>query len=314
MFEDNADWEQGIAEDYFDLFLQTGKQFDAVVCNNDTMALGVIDSCKKNGISGVPVLGIDATADGCAAIQAGDMAFTVYQSGSGQGEAAVKAAIALGSGGTTQGMEGLSDDGLYVWVPFEKVDSSKCGRLSVIREGRGHHVRSALMPFWCKENGIYACDTYVGPVYDDASRILILGSFPSVKSREQQFYYGHPQNRSGKCWQRSLRIRCRRRFRRKRSFLLEHHIALWDVIASCDIAGSSDSSIRNVTANDMEVILKTADIRRICANGDTAYRLFSKYCLTAEMPEVKKLPSTSPANAAWNLERLTQCWAQELLL
>ena len=81
------------------------------------MALGVIDSCKKNGISGVPVLGIDATADGCAAIQAGDMAFTVYQSGSGQGEAAVKAAIALGSGGTTQGMEGLSDDGLYVWVP-----------------------------------------------------------------------------------------------------------------------------------------------------------------------------------------------------
>lgn len=77
----------------------------------------------------------------------------------------------------------------------------------------------------------------------------------------------------------------------KKAFLLEHHIALWDVIASCDIAGSSDSSIRNVTANDMEVILKTADIRRICANGDTAYRLFSKYCLTAEMPEVKKLPS-----------------------
>ena len=100
----------------------------------------------------------------------------------------------------------------------------------------------------------------------------------------------------------------------KKAFLLEHHIALWDVIASCDIAGSSDSSIRNVTANDMEVILKTADIRRICANGDTAYRLFSKYCLTVEMPEVKKLPSTSPANAAWNLERLTQCWAQELLL
>ena len=283
VFEDNADWEQGIAEDYFDLFLQTGKQFDAVVCNNDTMALGVIDSCKKNGISGVPVLGIDATADGCAAIQAGDMAFTVYQSGSGQGEAAVKAAIALGSGGTTQGMEGLSDDGLYVWVPFEKVEYT--------------HVTHTF-----------------GPVYDDASRILILGSFPSVKSREQQFYYGHPQNRFWKVLAAVFEDTLPETIPQKKAFLLEHHIALWDVIASCDIAGSSDSSIRNVTANDMEVILKTADIRRICANGDTAYRLFSKYCLTAEMPEVKKLPSTSPANAAWNLERLTQCWAQELLL
>ena len=154
-------------------------------------------------------------------------------------------------------------------------------------------MRSALMPFWCKRMEYTHVTHTFGPVYDDASRILILGSFPSVKSREQQFYYGHPQNR------------------------------FWKVLAAVfedtlpetiPQKGSSDSSIRNVTANDMEVILKTADIRRICANGDTAYRLFSKYCLTAEMPEVKKLPSTSPANAAWNLERLTQCWAQELLL
>ena len=117
---------KGRSEEFKNTLKASGKKINVVfeVCNNDTMALGVIDSCKKNGISGVPVLGIDATADGCAAIQAGDMAFTVYQSGSGQGEAAVKAAIALGSGGTTQGMEGLSDDGLYVWVPFEKVDSS----------------------------------------------------------------------------------------------------------------------------------------------------------------------------------------------
>ena len=137
MFEDNADWEQGIAEDYFDLFLQTGKQFDAVVCNNDTMALGVIDSCKKNGISGVPVLGIDATADGCAAIQAGDMAFTVYQSGSGQGEAAVKAAIALGSGGTTQGMGRPVGRRTLRLGTVREGGQFQCGRLSVIEREEG---------------------------------------------------------------------------------------------------------------------------------------------------------------------------------
>ena len=160
-------------------------------------------------------------------------------------------------------------------------------------------MRSALMPFWCKRMEYTHVTHTFGPVYDDASRILILGSFPSVKWKVLAAVFEDTLPET---------------IPQKKAFLLEHHIALWDVIASCDIAGSSDSSIRNVTANDMEVILKTADIRRICANGDTAYRLFSKYCLTAEMPEVKKLPSTSPANAAWNLERLTQCWAQELLL
>ena len=129
MFEDNADWEEGIAEDYFDLFLQTGKQFDAVVCNNDTMALGVIDSCKKNGISGVPVLGIDATADGCAAIQAGDMAFTVYQSGSGQGEAAVKAAYEY------QGPVYLRMGRLAVPVFHEDGFEFKIGKGEILREG-----------------------------------------------------------------------------------------------------------------------------------------------------------------------------------
>ena len=229
MFEDNADWEQGIAEDYFDLFLQTGKQFDAVVCNNDTMALGVIDSCKKNGISGVLVLGIDATADGCAAIQAGIWHFTVYQSGSGQGEAAVKAAIALGSGGTTQGMEGLSDDGLYVWVPFEEGGQFQCGRLSVIEKRAS--VRSALMPFWCKRMEYTHVTHTFGPVYDDASRILILGSFPSVKSREQQFYYGHPQNRFWKVLAAVFEDTLPETIPQKKGVLLEHHIALWDVIA-----------------------------------------------------------------------------------
>ena len=139
-------------------------------------------------------------------------------------------------------------------------------------------MRSALMPFWCKRMEYTHVTHTFGPVYDDASRILILGSFPSVKSREQQFYYGHPQNRFWKVLAAVFEDTLPETIPQKKAFLLEHHI------------------------------------RRICANGDTAYRLFSKYCLTAEMPEVKKLPSTSPANAAWNLERLTQCWAQELLL
>ena len=166
------------------------------------------------------------------------------------------------------------------------------------------------MPFWCKRMEYTHVTHTFGPVYDDASRILILGSFPSVKSREQQFYYGHPQNRFWKVLAAVFEDTLPETIPQKKAFLLEHHIALWDVIASCDIAGSSDSSIRNVTANDMEVILKTADIRRICANGDTAYRLFSKYCLTAEMPEVKKLPSTSPANCGCSDEKLREAYRQ----
>lgn len=150
------------------------------------------------------------------------------------------------------------------------------------------------------------------PVYDQSSRILILGSFPSVKSRENQFYYGHPQNRFWKVLAAVCKSDIPVTIEEKKGFLMENHIAVWDVIASCDIVGSSDSSIRNVTGNDMNIILREARIQRIFANGDKAYQLFLKYCRQEGQPPVCRLPSTSPANAAWSLERLTESWKREL--
>ncbi len=123
VFEDTANWDEGQAEKLFELFLRTGSKADCVICNNDSMALGVAEACRKNGIS-LPILGVDATADGCEAIRNGEMAFTVYQSGSGQGHAAVDAAIQLAGNGDVKDLEGSTEDGKYVWVDFERVDSS----------------------------------------------------------------------------------------------------------------------------------------------------------------------------------------------
>lgn len=126
VFEDSAAWDTAQAQKLFELFLRTGVSADCVLCNNDAMALGVMEACKESGIDcgALPILGVDATADGCAAIKNGDMAFTVYQSGSGQGQAAVEAAIHLVQNGSVKDVAGSAEDGKYVWVDFERVDSS----------------------------------------------------------------------------------------------------------------------------------------------------------------------------------------------
>ncbi len=151
------------------------------------------------------------------------------------------------------------------------------------------------------------------PVYNKDSRILILGSFPSVKSREQNFYYGHPQNRFWKViasltgWGRVPVL-----VEEKRRMLLENGIAVWDVIFSCDIIGSSDSSIKNVVPNPLEEVLEQADIRQIYTNGKTAGKLYEKYIREKTGRECRMLPSTSPANAACNLDELIRVWGENL--
>ena len=147
------------------------------------------------------------------------------------------------------------------------------------------------------------------PVYDENSEILILGSFPSVKSREMQFFYGHPQNRFWKVMAQVLDEKVPQTIPEKKEMLLRHHIALWDVIASCEIIGSSDSSIRNAVPNDLTEILGRAAIETIVCNGGTSYRLYETYLREQTGMEAVKLPSTSPANAAFSLERLVKAWS-----
>ena len=146
------------------------------------------------------------------------------------------------------------------------------------------------------------------PIYNRDSKVLILGSFPSVKSREQQFYYGHPQNRFWPLLAAIYEEEPPRTIEEKKSLCLRHGIALWDVIQSCEIEGSADSSIRNVKVNDLDIILCQCDIRQIFVNGTTAYRLFQKYQKPVIDKDAIKLPSTSPANAAWNFKKLLAEW------
>ncbi len=146
------------------------------------------------------------------------------------------------------------------------------------------------------------------PICDGGSRILILGSFPSVQSRAVQFYYGNPRNRFWSVLAQVLEEPVPDSIEGKKSFLLRHHIALWDVIASCEIQGSADSSIQNVVPNDLAPILSRCPIGQIYTNGSAAARLYRKFLLPQTGWSATPLPSTSPANAAYSLDRLAASW------
>lgn len=154
------------------------------------------------------------------------------------------------------------------------------------------------------------CKHTFGPVYNKESKILILGSFPSVKSREGGFYYHHPQNRFWKVISSLYGEETPCSLEEKKAILLRNHIAIWDVIDRCDIEGSSDSSIKNVVPADIAGLLKKTSIQKIYANGNKAYELYQKYCFPVTKHDIIKLPSTSPANAAWTFERLCEEWKQ----
>lgn len=149
----------------------------------------------------------------------------------------------------------------------------------------------------------------IPPVFDRDSSVLVLGSFPSVKSRETGFYYGNPQNRFWKVLAAVFEEEIPDTVEDKKAFLLRNHVALWDVIGSCEIEGSSDASIRNVTVNDVASLLNETSVSWIAVNGKTAYMYYQKYMQPVSGIDAVCLPSTSPANASWSLKRLTEAWS-----
>ena len=151
-----------------------------------------------------------------------------------------------------------------------------------------------------------------GPFYDENSRILILGTIPSPKSREMGFYYGHPRNRFWKVLADVLGEPLPETVEDRKSFLTRNRIALWDVLESCEINGAEDASIKEPKPNDMNVILEKADIRAIFTTGGKATKLYTKLCMPlCEIPCIG-LPSTSPANCGCSYETLQTAYAQIL--
>ena len=149
----------------------------------------------------------------------------------------------------------------------------------------------------------------IPPLYSKDSRVLILGSFPSVKSREESFFYGHPQNRFWKVIAALFGCDVPINTQQKASLIIENRLALWDVIASCEITGSSDSSIKRVVPNNIGAIINESNIERIFVNGKTAEKYYKKYLEKAVGIKATVLPSTSPANAAVSLQELIESWS-----
>lgn len=146
------------------------------------------------------------------------------------------------------------------------------------------------------------------PVVDADCTTLILGSFPSVKSRENAFYYGHPQNRFWRVLAAVYGEEVPVDVPAKKALLLRRHVALWDVIASCEIVGSADASVKNAVPVDIAQVTAVAPIRRVICNGGLAARLYRRYLQPVTGIEALTAPSTSPANAAWSPDKLTEAW------
>lgn len=150
------------------------------------------------------------------------------------------------------------------------------------------------------------------PLFDKNSKILILGSFPSVKSRQINFYYGHPQNRFWKVISAIFNEIEPKTIEEKKLLVLSNNIALWDSIKSCDIVNSSDSSIKNVQINDIKGLINNTNINKVIFNGNTSYKMFEKYNKeNFENIKFVCLPSTSPANAKFKLQDLIDIWKKE---
>lgn len=152
----------------------------------------------------------------------------------------------------------------------------------------------------------------VEALFNENSKILILGTFPSVKSREAKFFYGHPQNRFWRVMARLCDAELPQTVEDKKKLILDNHFALWDVIHSCDVEGSADSSIKNVVPNDIGVILNNSEVSRIFVNGKKAESLYKKYLEKETGITAVCLPSTSPANASWSEDRLTEYWRSKI--